>query len=82
MYKDTKENLKPSGQSIDDNRFFDGTYYINSSYARLGWSQTVCDVNNDGHDDVILGAPGYSTPNNIQLGAVVFVYGKSSKSQI
>ncbi|XP_078332913.1 phosphatidylinositol-glycan-specific phospholipase D-like [Crassostrea virginica] len=75
MYKDTKENLKPSGQSIDDNRFFDGTYYINSSYARLGWSQTVCDVNNDGHDDVILGAPGYSTPNNIQQGAVVFVYG-------
>ncbi|XP_061181203.1 phosphatidylinositol-glycan-specific phospholipase D-like [Saccostrea echinata] len=74
LKKLNKTMVQVGKTNLKDNRFFDGIYYINSSYARLGWSQVVCDVNHDGYDDVILGAPGYSNPNNIQQGAVIFVY--------
>ena len=37
------------------------------------------DVNNDGHDDVIISAPGFSSPGNYQQGRVYIIYGLSVK---
>ena len=33
------------------------------------------DLNNDGFDDLIVSAPGYSSDNNIQRGRVYIIYG-------
>ncbi|KAM4705011.1 phosphatidylinositol-glycan-specific phospholipase D [Rhinophrynus dorsalis] len=52
------------------------TYYISSPYARLGWAMTTADLNQDGYDDFVVGAPGYSTLGHIQVGRVYIVYGK------
>jgi len=35
----------------------------------------IADVNNDGHDDVIVSAPGFSSPGNYQQGRVYILYG-------
>ena len=38
----------------------------------------VGDINNDGNDDVVIGAPGYRMENYPQAGAVFILYGESS----
>jgi len=36
----------------------------------------ICgDVNGDGHDDVIISAPGFSSAGNYQQGRVYIIYG-------
>ena len=46
------------------------TFYLNSAYAKLGWSLTTADVNHDGVDDVLVGAPGFEG-----YGCVFVVFG-------
>ncbi|KAG8571514.1 hypothetical protein GDO81_011676 [Engystomops pustulosus] len=54
------------------------TYSVNSPYSRLGWSVTTGDLNNDGWDDLVIGAPGYSTMGRIQVGCVYIIYSSDS----
>lgn len=39
---------------------------------------TSADLNQDGYDDLVAGAPGYSQPGHIQIGRVYIVYGNKS----
>lgn len=36
------------------------------------------DLNQDGHEDLVVGAPGYSTLGHVQIGRVYVVYGNQS----
>ncbi|XP_069814028.1 phosphatidylinositol-glycan-specific phospholipase D isoform X2 [Dendropsophus ebraccatus] len=54
------------------------TYFVNSSYSRLGWSVTTGDLNNDGWDDLVVGAPGCITADRVQVGCVYIVYSNDS----
>lgn len=36
------------------------------------------DLNQDGYEDLVVGAPGYSTLGHIQIGRVYVVYGNQS----
>ena len=48
------------------------TYFVLNDYASLGWNMAVGDVNSDGSDDLIMGAPVYSLTGSYQNG-VVFI---------
>ncbi|MEE6464798.1 hypothetical protein FKM82_006356 [Ascaphus truei] len=54
------------------------TYSVTSPYARLGWAMTTADLNQDGQDDLVVGAPGYSTLGQVQVGRVYIVYSKKA----
>ncbi|XP_075441702.1 phosphatidylinositol-glycan-specific phospholipase D [Ascaphus truei] len=54
------------------------TYSVTSPYARLGWAMTTADLNQDGQDDLVVGAPGYSTLGQVQVGRVYIVYSKEA----
>jgi glycosylphosphatidylinositol phospholipase D len=46
------------------------------AYSYTGKSLARGDLNNDGIDDLIIGAPGFETPGHPDLGAVYVVYGR------
>ncbi|XP_015270212.1 PREDICTED: phosphatidylinositol-glycan-specific phospholipase D [Gekko japonicus] len=54
------------------------SYFLTTPYARLGWAMTSADLNQDGYDDLVVGAPGYSKSGHIQIGRVYIVYSNSS----
>ncbi|XP_044282534.1 phosphatidylinositol-glycan-specific phospholipase D [Varanus komodoensis] len=54
------------------------SYFLKTAYAKLGWAMTSADLNQDGYDDLIAGAPGYSQPGHIQRGSVYIIYGNES----
>ncbi|XP_068530814.1 phosphatidylinositol-glycan-specific phospholipase D isoform X2 [Anas acuta] len=54
------------------------SYFLTSPYARLGWAVISADLNQDGYEDLVAGAPGYSTLGHIQIGRVYIVYGNHS----
>ncbi|KAM6276224.1 phosphatidylinositol-glycan-specific phospholipase D isoform 2-T2 [Spheniscus humboldti] len=54
------------------------SYFLTSPYARLGWAMISADLNRDGYEDVVVGAPGYSTLGCVQIGRVYVVYGNQS----
>ncbi|KAM6126167.1 phosphatidylinositol-glycan-specific phospholipase D [Pterocles gutturalis] len=54
------------------------SYFLTSPYARLGWAMISADLNHDGHEDLVVGAPGYSTLGRVQIGRVYVVYGNQS----
>ncbi|XP_068093078.1 phosphatidylinositol-glycan-specific phospholipase D isoform X2 [Hyperolius riggenbachi] len=54
------------------------TYFVTSPYSRLGWSLTTADMNMDGWDDLVIGAPGSSSFGHVQVGCVYIVYGNES----
>ena len=60
--------------------FYGGIAFGESLGGRLGWSVASGDINNDGYDDVVMGAPlmTYSTRTN--AGAVYVLFGSSSFS--
>ncbi|KAM7053920.1 phosphatidylinositol-glycan-specific phospholipase D isoform 3-T3 [Molossus nigricans] len=51
------------------------SYFSTRPYARLGWAMTSADLNQDGHGDLVVGAPGYSRPGHIHVGRVYLIYG-------
>nr|XP_014353713.1 PREDICTED: phosphatidylinositol-glycan-specific phospholipase D isoform X2 [Latimeria chalumnae] len=54
------------------------SYFVNSPYARLGWAMISADLNQDGCEDLIIGAPGYSKLGHVQIGRVYVVYNNGS----
>uniref|UniRef100_A0A8V5G5L0 Phosphatidylinositol-glycan-specific phospholipase D n=1 Tax=Melopsittacus undulatus TaxID=13146 RepID=A0A8V5G5L0_MELUD len=54
------------------------SYFLTSPYARLGWAMISADLNQDGYEDLVVGAPGYSTLGHFQIGRVYVVYGNHS----
>ncbi|XP_029446629.1 phosphatidylinositol-glycan-specific phospholipase D [Rhinatrema bivittatum] len=54
------------------------SYYLTTPYARLGWAMTSADLNQDGYDDLVIGAPGYSTLGRVQVGRLYIVYSNES----
>ncbi|KAM3840568.1 LOW QUALITY PROTEIN: phosphatidylinositol-glycan-specific phospholipase D [Vipera latastei] len=54
------------------------SYFLKTPYAKLGSAMTSADLNQDGYDDLVVGAPGYSQLGHIQLGRVYIVYGNES----
>ncbi|XP_053914138.1 phosphatidylinositol-glycan-specific phospholipase D isoform X2 [Cuculus canorus] len=54
------------------------SYFLTSPYARLGWAMISADVNQDGYEDLVVGAPGYSMLGRVQIGRVYVVYGNQS----
>ena len=53
------------------------TYYVLNDYASLGWSLAVGDINLDGADDLIMGAPVYSQSSSYQNGKVFIKLSKN-----
>ncbi|XP_045442768.1 phosphatidylinositol-glycan-specific phospholipase D isoform X2 [Pipistrellus kuhlii] len=51
------------------------SYFVSCPYARLGWAMTSADLNQDGHGDLVVGAPGYSRPGLVHVGRVYLLYG-------
>ncbi|XP_016071748.1 PREDICTED: phosphatidylinositol-glycan-specific phospholipase D [Miniopterus natalensis] len=51
------------------------SYFLSRPYARLGWAMTSADLNQDGHGDLVVGAPGYSRPGHVHVGCVYLIYG-------
>ena len=47
----------------------------------FGYSLASCDVNNDGSNDILIGAPFYSTKNSPNLGAI-YVYRAKDRSAV
>lgn len=39
-------------------------------------------MNGDGFDDIVIGAPGHSSPGNFQQGRVYVIYGKLANSSL
>ncbi|XP_005434980.1 phosphatidylinositol-glycan-specific phospholipase D isoform X2 [Falco rusticolus] len=66
-WKSSKHISKPSA-----------SYFLTSPYARLGWAVTSADLDRDGYEDLVAGAPGYSTLGHVQLGRVYVIYGNQS----
>ncbi|KAM9303178.1 phosphatidylinositol-glycan-specific phospholipase D [Morus bassanus] len=54
------------------------SYFLTSPYARLGWAMISADLNQDGYEDLVVGAPGYSTLGHVQIGRVYVVHGNQS----
>uniref|UniRef100_A0A7M4E7K4 Phosphatidylinositol-glycan-specific phospholipase D n=1 Tax=Crocodylus porosus TaxID=8502 RepID=A0A7M4E7K4_CROPO len=53
-------------------------YFLKSPYARLGWAMISADLNQDGYEDLVVGAPGYSRLGWVQIGRVYIIYSKQS----
>uniref|UniRef100_A0A8C7A1W0 Uncharacterized protein n=1 Tax=Nothoprocta perdicaria TaxID=30464 RepID=A0A8C7A1W0_NOTPE len=70
--------LSPHGQSSKYISKPAASYFLTSPYARLGWAVISADLNQDGCEDVVVGAPGYSTLGRVQIGRVYVVYGSRS----
>ncbi|XP_070798570.1 phosphatidylinositol-glycan-specific phospholipase D isoform X2 [Pituophis catenifer annectens] len=54
------------------------SYFLKTPYAKLGSAMASADLNQDGYDDLVVGAPGYSHLGQIQLGRIYIVYGNES----
>lgn len=74
--------IREMNQNVHANSFKtdprDGTYTVNSSYARFGWSIATGDLDLDGFQDVVIGAPGYNDIGSVQEGKVFIIYGNGN----
>nr|XP_022318177.1 phosphatidylinositol-glycan-specific phospholipase D-like [Crassostrea virginica] len=75
--KKKKESLlqrkKPSA-SVKSQPNFTTDFSTTRSYSQLGWSLVSKDLDADGNDDLVVGAPGHSTSDEPQRGRVYILY--------
>lgn len=64
---------RPSERMSADFQAPDAAYSSNQAYANLGWSLTAADINRDGDDDLLIGAPNYSHLKNSHQSGFVFI---------
>uniref|UniRef100_A0A8C2MUK0 Phosphatidylinositol-glycan-specific phospholipase D n=1 Tax=Cricetulus griseus TaxID=10029 RepID=A0A8C2MUK0_CRIGR len=79
MYQNLERNLRMmfSGSSQTPLKHVSSpsaSYFLSVPYARLGWVMASADLNQDGHSDLVVGAPGYSHPGLFQIGRVYIIY--------
>ncbi|XP_078318520.1 phosphatidylinositol-glycan-specific phospholipase D-like isoform X1 [Crassostrea virginica] len=55
-----------------------GNYFVNNTFAKLGWALTSGDVDSDEYKDLLIGAPGYSVKNFPQTGKVFILFGNKT----
>ncbi|XP_052686542.1 phosphatidylinositol-glycan-specific phospholipase D-like [Crassostrea angulata] len=55
-----------------------GDYFVNNTFAKLGWALASGDVDSDGFQDLIVGAPGYSKTKLPQTGKVFTLFGNKT----
>lgn len=57
-----------------------GSLEINAGFVDFLADRSLisADLNQDGYDDLVAGAPGYSTMGHVQMGRVYVVYGSQS----
>ncbi|XP_057554047.1 phosphatidylinositol-glycan-specific phospholipase D isoform X2 [Hippopotamus amphibius kiboko] len=72
-----QEMFTGSSQPLNHVSSPSASYYLSFPYARLGWAMTSADLNQDGHGDLVVGAPGYSRPGHIHVGRVYLIYGSN-----
>uniref|UniRef100_H0UXF4 Phosphatidylinositol-glycan-specific phospholipase D n=1 Tax=Cavia porcellus TaxID=10141 RepID=H0UXF4_CAVPO len=80
VYQNLERNLRTMLMGSSENSLKhisrpSGSYYVSLPYARLGWAMASADLNQDGHGDLVVGAPGYSRPGHFQVGRVYLIYG-------
>uniref|UniRef100_A0A2K5D723 Phosphatidylinositol-glycan-specific phospholipase D n=1 Tax=Aotus nancymaae TaxID=37293 RepID=A0A2K5D723_AOTNA len=80
MYKALERNIRTmfaGGSELSQKHVSSplASYYLSRPYARLGWAMTSADLNQDGHGDLVVGAPGYSRPGHVHVGRVYLLYG-------
>ncbi|XP_059530224.1 phosphatidylinositol-glycan-specific phospholipase D isoform X2 [Myotis daubentonii] len=80
MYQTLERNLRTlfTGSSQRPRKHVSSplaSYFLSCPYARLGWAMTSADLNQDGHGDLVVGAPGYSRPGHMHVGRVYLIYG-------
>ncbi|XP_053458035.1 phosphatidylinositol-glycan-specific phospholipase D isoform X2 [Nycticebus coucang] len=80
MYQALERNLRTmfTAGSQESQKYVStpiASYFLSVPYARLGWTMTSADLNQDGYADLIVGAPGYSRTGHVQIGRVYLVYG-------
>lgn len=80
MYQTLERNLRlmlagSSQKNLNHVSSPSASYTLSVPYARLGWVMTSADLNQDGHGDLVVGAPGYSHPGRFQIGRVYIIYG-------
>ncbi|XP_070194975.1 phosphatidylinositol-glycan-specific phospholipase D-like isoform X2 [Littorina saxatilis] len=62
-------------QTSTNQKYPDAVYSVNNTYAKLGWSIAVGDLDRDGNEDAVIGAPGYRVGHSPQVGAVFILFG-------
>ncbi|XP_012372128.1 phosphatidylinositol-glycan-specific phospholipase D [Octodon degus] len=80
VYQNLERNLRTmftgsSQNSLKHVSTPSASYFLSLPYARLGWAMASADLNQDGHGDLVVGAPGYSQPGHFQVGRVYLIYG-------
>uniref|UniRef100_A0A8C0W7D0 Phosphatidylinositol-glycan-specific phospholipase D n=1 Tax=Castor canadensis TaxID=51338 RepID=A0A8C0W7D0_CASCN len=80
MYQALERNIRTmfSGSSRESRKHVSSpsaSYFLSVPYARLGWAMVSADLNQDGHNDLVVGAPGYSHTGHFQVGRVYIIYG-------
>lgn len=58
------------------------TYYVANENANLGYALASADLNFDGLDDLVIGAPVYSEVNKYQNGAVFVILANASTGSV
>ncbi|PKU29469.1 phosphatidylinositol-glycan-specific phospholipase d [Limosa lapponica baueri] len=53
-------------------------FELDFSYLASNWAMISADLNQDGYEDLVVGAPGYSMMGRVQIGRVYVVYGNQS----
>lgn len=78
LNNDESSEIFGNKATIADGPIPSAGYFIANDYANLGYSLVSHDLNNDGFEDLVMGAPVYSNLNLYQNGIVFVVFADRS----